>query len=97
MRVKVQKYNGRLLGCCMTIPPEMMETLGVDVLSDYVELAIEKTPDGLLVKRIAAIEDREIVPEFRKFHSTVNFAFLPSKVIEYSSMTFRPIKTFPSS
>ncbi|MFZ3168165.1 MAG: hypothetical protein WA130_11170 [Candidatus Methanoperedens sp.] len=67
MRVKVQKYNGRLLGCCMTIPPEMMETLGVDVLSDYVELAIEKTPDGLLVKRIDGIKDKEIVPEFRKY------------------------------
>ena len=29
----------------MTIPPEMMETLGVDILGDYVELAIEKTLD----------------------------------------------------
>ncbi len=51
----------------MTIPPEMMETLGVDVLSDYVELAVEKTPDGLLVKRIDGIKDKEIVPEFRKY------------------------------
>jgi hypothetical protein len=67
MRVKVQKYNGRLLGCCMTIPPEMMETLGVDALSDYVELAIEKTPDGLLVKRIDGIKDKEICPELRKY------------------------------
>lgn len=81
----------------MTIPPEMMETLGVDILSDYFELAIEKTPDGLLVKRIDEIKDKERVPEFRKFHSTVNLEFLPSKVIEYSSMTFRPIKTSPSS
>ncbi len=67
MLVKVQKYNGRLLGCCMTIPPEMMEALGVDIWSNYIELAIEKTPDGLLVKRIDGIKNKEIIPEFRKY------------------------------
>ena len=81
----------------MSIPPEMMEALGVNVWSNYVELAVEKAPDGLLVKRIAGIRNKEIVPEFRKFHITVNLEFLPSKVIEYSSMTFRPINTSPSS
>lgn len=71
MRVKIQKYNGRLLGCCMTIPPEMMEPLKVDVMSDYVELAIEKTSDGLLVKRIDGIKDKEIFPEFRKYDNFI--------------------------
>jgi hypothetical protein len=51
----------------MTTPAEMMETLGIDVLSNYVELTIGKTPNGLLVKRIDGIKDEEIVPEFRKY------------------------------
>ena len=71
MLVKIQKYNGRLLGCCMSIPPEMMEALGVNVWSNYVELAIEKAPDGLLVKRIDGIKDMEIIPKFRKYDNFI--------------------------
>lgn len=52
MQVKVQKYNGKLLGCCIAIPPEMMDALGADLLSDYIELAFEKTSNGLFVKRV---------------------------------------------
>lgn len=55
MRVKVQKYNGRLLGCCISIPPEMMDALGVDTLSDYIELSIEKVAGGLLIKPFTEI------------------------------------------
>lgn len=56
MRVKVQKYNGRLLGCCISIPPEMVDALGADILNDNVELSIEKVQGGLLIKPSTEIE-----------------------------------------
>ncbi len=56
MRIKVQKCNGRLLGCCISIPPEMMDVLGADILDDYIELTMEKIPGGILIKPFSEIE-----------------------------------------
>ena len=50
MRIKVQICNGRLLGCCISIPPEMMDALGADILDDYMELTVEKVQGGILIK-----------------------------------------------
>jgi len=56
MRIKVQKCNGGLLGCCISIPPEMMIVLGADILDDYIELTVEKVPGGILIKPFTEIE-----------------------------------------
>jgi hypothetical protein len=62
MRVKVQKYNGKLLGCCIAIPPEMMDALGADLSNDFIELAIEKKSNGLLVKRVDDFKEDLNIP-----------------------------------
>jgi len=48
MRFKVQKCNGRLLGCCISISPEMMDVLGADILDDYIEM--EKVHSSILIE-----------------------------------------------
>ncbi|HEY9245806.1 MAG TPA: hypothetical protein VIO11_03065, partial [Candidatus Methanoperedens sp.] len=57
-------YNGRLLVLHLDTP-EMVDALGADTVSDYIELSIEKVAGGLLIKpfvEIGALREKILKP-----------------------------------